>query len=61
MYDVLNQNQITWSEGAQKRIASIPFFIRPFVKRRIEAVARERSIRVISDSLVDELKRKEMP
>ena len=58
---ILSQTKIAWSAEAHKRMSKIPFFIRPFVKRRIETVARQRSVEIITEPLVDELKNKEMP
>lgn len=51
--------EIRWTPDAQKRLARVPFFIRPFVKRRAENAARERGLREVTSELLDEIKSKE--
>lgn len=48
-----------WSTEAERRLKKVPFFIRPFVKRRAEAVARERGIAEVTSELLDEIKQRE--
>jgi len=57
----LNRSNVTWTPEAEKRLARIPIFVRPFVRRRAEAVARERGLTEITPELLAELKAKEMP
>ena len=52
---------IRWHPDAEQRLRKAPFFIRPFVKHRAEAVARERGLAEVTSQLLDELKDKEKP
>lgn len=56
--EVMADNAI-WTVDAKERLARVPFFIRFFVKRRAETVARERGLKEITSALLDELKSKE--
>jgi hypothetical protein len=51
--------KITWQASAEQRLRSVPFFIRPWVKRRAEAVARERGLLQVTTELLDEIKGRE--
>lgn len=50
-----------WTPEALARLQRAPFFVRPFIKKRAEKVARERGLDEISSELLSELKSKEMP
>ncbi len=50
---------LRWNPEAEKRLKKVPFFIRPFVKRRAEAVARERGLAEVTSTLLDEIKDRE--
>jgi hypothetical protein len=50
---------IHWNPEAEQRLAKAPFFIRPWVRRRAEAVARERGLTEVTSRLLDEIKGKE--
>lgn len=50
---------IRWTDEARARLSRVPFFIRPFVRRRAEAVARERGLTEVTSQLLDEIKSKE--
>ncbi len=50
---------VTWQPDAEQRLKKVPFFIRPWVKRRAEAVARERGVREVTSRLLDEIKGRE--
>jgi len=50
---------IRWEPEAVDRLRKVPFFIRPFVKRRAEAVARERGLDSVTSQLLDDVKRRE--
>lgn len=52
-------SEIRWHPGAQERLRNVPFFIRPWVKRRAESVARERGISEVTPELLDEIKQRE--
>jgi hypothetical protein len=58
---LFNRSNVTWTPEAEKRLARVPVFVRPFVRRRAEAVARERGLSEITPELLAELKEKEMP
>jgi light-independent protochlorophyllide reductase subunit B len=48
-----------WAAEAEQRLRKVPFFIRPWVKRRAEAVARERGLSEVTGPLLDEIKNRE--
>jgi hypothetical protein len=50
---------IPWHPDAEKRLSKVPFFIRPFVRRRAESVARERGLAEVTSQLLDEIKGRE--
>jgi hypothetical protein len=50
---------VRWHPDAEKRLAKVPFFIRPFVRRRAEAVARERGLPEVTSQLLDDIKSSE--
>lgn len=52
-------DSVTWQPDAEQRLKKVPFFIRPWVKRRAEAVARERGLREVTTHLLDEIKGRE--
>lgn len=47
---------LAWDESAQARLAAIPEFVRPMVKKSIEEHAREKGYREINASVMDEVK-----
>ena len=50
---------VRWHPDAEQRLRKVPFFIRPWVRRRAEAVARERGLSEVTSQLLDEIKRRE--
>lgn len=52
---------LVWEDDARSRLQRVPFFIRPLVKMRVEKVAHQRKLSVISEALLLEIKKKEMP
>ena len=50
---------VRWHPDAEQRLKKVPFFIRPLVRRRAEAVARERGLAEVTSQLLDEIKSKE--
>jgi hypothetical protein len=50
---------VRWHPDAEKRLSKVPFFIRPFVRRRAESVARERGLAEVTSQLLDEIKGRE--
>jgi hypothetical protein len=50
---------IRWQPDAEQRLKKVPFFIRPFVRRRAESVARERGLEEVTSQLLDEIKNRE--
>lgn len=55
----MSVDQPSFSPAAKARLAKIPFFIRPFVKKRLENEARARGLSVIEEALIDEIKSSE--
>ena len=58
---MLDQSKVGWSAEAKQRLGRVPFFVRPFVKKRAEAAARERGMTEVTGELLSELKSKEQP
>ncbi len=50
---------LRWTADAEKRLKKVPFFIRPFVRRRAEAAAKERGESEVTSALLDEIKGRE--
>jgi light-independent protochlorophyllide reductase subunit B len=48
-----------WHPDAEQRLRKVPFFIRPWVRRRAEAVAAERGLQEVTSQLLDEIKDRE--
>jgi len=48
-----------WSDEARASLKRVPFFVRPLVRRRAEALARERGLGEVTGALMQELRRKE--
>ncbi len=48
-----------WNDEAKRRLKKVPFFVRPFVRKRAETVARKRGIDEVTSELLDEIKSKE--
>ncbi len=49
-------NPIEWEPQARERLAKVPFFMRPLVRRRAEQAARERGMTTVTSVLLEELK-----
>lgn len=47
---------IDWEPQARERLAKVPFFMRPLVRRRAEQAARERGMKSVTSALLGELK-----
>ena len=47
---------IGWDPEAKERLAKVPFFMRPLVRRRAEQAARERGLKSVTSALLGELK-----
>ena len=45
---------VTWTENAEKRLLSVPEFVRPMARMGIEGFARERGYPSIDDKVMDE-------
>lgn len=56
---IRTMSEIRWTAEAAQRLARVPFFIRPFVRRRAESVAKERGLTEVTSALLDEIKSKE--
>jgi hypothetical protein len=48
-----------WHPDAEQRLRKVPFFIRPWVRRRAEAVAHERGLSEVTSQLLDDIKNRE--
>ncbi|BAZ32871.1 hypothetical protein NIES4074_53780 [Cylindrospermum sp. NIES-4074] len=47
---------IKWTAEAEAKLKDIPFFVRPFARKKIEAYAQENSISVITLEIYDQAK-----
>ena len=45
---------VSWTENAEKRLQSIPEFVRPMAKLGIEGFARDRGYAKVDDQVMDE-------
>ena len=52
-------SSVRWHPDAEQRLGKVPFFIRPWVRRRAESVARERGLAQVNSQLLDEIKGRE--
>ena len=50
---------VRWNDDAKRRLKQVPFFIRPFVRKRAETVAKQRGIDEVTSALLDDIKSKE--
>ncbi len=53
--------RMEWESQAKSRLEKAPFFVRPFIRRRAEKVARERGLGRVTLALLLELKSREHP
>lgn len=51
-------DEVEWTQGAKDRIAKVPFFVRGMAKKTVINFARERGIKVIDETLMDEVREK---
>ena len=47
---------MNWSADAEARLKEVPFFVRPVVRRRIEALANEAGLDEVNDSFYEQAK-----
>jgi hypothetical protein len=47
---------MNWSAEAEVRLKEIPFFVRPVVRRRIEALASDAGLTEVSESFYEQAK-----
>lgn len=52
-------SSVRWHPDAEQRLGKVPFFIRPWVRRRAESVARDRGLSEVTSQLLDEIKGRE--
>jgi hypothetical protein len=52
-------SSVRWHPDAEQRLSKVPFFIRPWVRRRAEIVARDRGLSEVTSPLLDEIKGRE--
>ncbi len=52
-------SDVAWEPAALERLKKVPFFIRPWVRRRAETVAKERGLAEVTSSLLDDIKNRE--
>lgn len=51
-------DEVEWTQGAKDRIAKVPFFVRGMAKKTVINFAKERGIKVIDETLMDEVREK---
>ena len=49
-------NPMVWSAEAEARLKEVPFFVRPVVRRRIEALASDAGLAEVSESFYEQAK-----
>ena len=47
---------MNWTSPAEARLKEIPFFVRPAVRRRIEALAQEAGLEQIDETFYEQAK-----
>lgn len=52
-------SSIRWTDEAKQRIKRIPFFVRPLVKKRAEALAKERGLTEVTTEILAQLRQTE--
>lgn len=50
---------LPWDEDAEARLKKAPFFVRPFIRVRVEKIARDRGLPKVTLALLDEVKSSE--
>ncbi|MFO0694132.1 MAG: PCP reductase family protein [Polyangiales bacterium] len=50
-------SDIHWTPEALKKIERVPFFVRPFAKKKAESEARARGITTITAELLEQLRK----
>ncbi len=53
--------ELEWSREAEARIRKVPFFVRPFARKKVEREALARGVNLIDVSLLEEVKERDMP
>ncbi|AFW93064.1 PCP reductase family protein [Dolichospermum sp. UHCC 0684] len=48
--------QIKWTAEAEVKLKEIPFFVRPFARKKIETYAQENSISLITLEIYEQVK-----
>ncbi|MBO1049995.1 MAG: protochlorophyllide oxidoreductase [Dolichospermum sp. UKL201] len=48
--------QIKWTAEAETKLKEIPFFVRPFARKKIETYAQENSISLITLEIYEQVK-----
>jgi len=51
-YDLTDS--LTWTQEAEKKLKNVPFFVRAQARQRIEQVAREAAVDVVTVELVEQ-------
>jgi len=57
----MDPKRIPWSPEAEARLAKVPFFVRPFVRKRAQQAAADRGLPEVTAELLSELKGQEHP
>jgi nucleotide-binding universal stress UspA family protein len=58
VYDNKDGEEFKWTEGALKRMEKVPPFVRGMAKKAVEDHAVEKGVSVITDELLDEVKKR---
>lgn len=53
-------SKFEWEAAANQRVQEAPFFVRKLIRHKVEKAARERGLTTITESLLDEIKQKQM-
>jgi hypothetical protein len=54
MQEPVQPSSVTWTPGAEARLANIPEFVRPMAKTGIEKFAREKGVAEVDETILDE-------
>lgn len=49
---------LTWTAEATEKLKEIPFFVRPFAKKKIEQMAQENGVQIITEEVYNTARQK---
>jgi hypothetical protein len=56
IYDFHLTDELRWTPEAEAKLKNVPFFARSQARQRIEGIARESEVRVVTAELVEQVR-----